>query len=122
MLLSTQLVAGLLPTAFAAETADVYRGTLIVEGISTSCQDANGADIPVLNYEGSTYVPLRAVGQWMGKEVSWDAAARTIALRGNNTSLFLRTPLTDAQKQEMQTYLDALDEIGVQLKALSQKL
>ena len=35
-----------------------------------------------LSYNGSTYMPLRTVGRWMGKNISWDSASRTVFLSG----------------------------------------
>ena len=35
-----------------------------------------------LSYNGSTYMPLRTVGRWMGKNISWDGASRTVFLSG----------------------------------------
>lgn len=198
LLASTQLAVGFSGIAQAAETADISRVDLFVEGVWTSCWDANGDELPILTYKGSTYVPLRSVGQWMGKEVGWDASSRTITLQGSiepqikreqtfrawgildvvpspdvkvvidgtarsftgadgnpvypllvngsaylplravgemlgmevfyiqlsrvDENIFLRTPLTDAQKKEMQAYVDALDEICVQLKNLDRQL
>ena len=37
---------------------------------------------PVILYNDSNYVQLRTVGQWMGKNVSWNNATKTVELSG----------------------------------------
>ncbi|SEO03581.1 Gmad2 immunoglobulin-like domain-containing protein [Paenibacillus sp. OV219] len=36
--------------------------------------------LPVMNYKGSTYVPLRAVGDLLGGTVGWDSAQRRVII------------------------------------------
>ncbi|WP_308637083.1 Gmad2 immunoglobulin-like domain-containing protein [Paenibacillus silvisoli] len=36
--------------------------------------------LPVMNYKGSTYVPLRAVGDLLGATVGWDSAQRKVII------------------------------------------
>jgi len=40
-----------------------------------------GAELPILNYEGSTYIPMRAVGEILGAEVSWNDAWKRAEIR-----------------------------------------
>ncbi|MDR3766990.1 MAG: copper amine oxidase N-terminal domain-containing protein [Butyricicoccus sp.] len=83
-LLAGILAAGSAAPAFAAgtATAQAWRNLLYVEGTPVQCVDAKGAAMPFLEYQGSVYVTLRSVGQWMGKEVGWDAATQTVLLSG----------------------------------------
>lgn len=37
--------------------------------------------LPVLNYKGSTYIPLRAVGDILGASVTWNEAERKVEIR-----------------------------------------
>lgn len=37
--------------------------------------------LPVLNYKGSTYIPLRAVGDILGATVTWNEAAKKVEIR-----------------------------------------
>ena len=42
--------------------------------------DANGKRIYPLNYEGSTYLPVRAISNLLGVNVAWDDATRSVLL------------------------------------------
>ncbi|WP_322200489.1 PepSY domain-containing protein [Acutalibacter intestini] len=54
--------------------------TVVVEGSVRTFQDAKGKTVYPLLYKGSTYLPLRAIGQLMGKTVQWDSATQTATL------------------------------------------
>lgn len=79
-------LAGVLPTLAANTTVpikdqDCY---IFVEGIPVSFPTEDGINMyPTVIYQDSTYMPLRTVGQWMGKEVSWDEATQTVTLSGS---------------------------------------
>ena len=60
------------------QNADIY-----VEGIPATFPSEDGKTVyTALSYNGSTYMPLRTVGRWMGKNISWDNASRTVFLSG----------------------------------------
>lgn len=40
------------------------------------------ADFPILNYEGSTYIPLRAVSELLGVPVEWNSAYGQVEIGG----------------------------------------
>lgn len=54
--------------------------TIVVDGATRTFTDANGARVYPLLYDGSTYLPLRAVGELMGATVGWDNATSTVTL------------------------------------------
>ena len=60
------------------QSADIY-----AEGIPATFPSEDGKTVyTALSYNGSTYIPLRTVGRWMGKNISWDGASRTVFLSG----------------------------------------
>jgi len=51
---------------------------LVVDGIQVTPKDANGAVVEPFVYNGTTYLPVRAVGSAIGQEVDWDGTTRTV--------------------------------------------
>ena len=61
------------------QSAHIY-----VQGIPATFPSEDGKIIyTALSYNGSTYMPLRTVGRWMGKNISWDNTSRTVFLSGS---------------------------------------
>lgn len=85
--IATVLVFALSITCFAAaKTIQVNSGIkLKIDGAAFVPKDVNGKEVEVFEYNGTTYVPIRAISQAFGKEVAWDGATRT-AIIGNNES------------------------------------
>ncbi len=73
-------------TALAANT--VYRTItvqydnikLVVDGMEVTPKDANGTRVEPFIYNGTTYLPVRAVGDAIGKQVTWDGESKTVYL------------------------------------------
>ena len=60
---------------------------IVVDGVTQKFTDANGDAVYPLLYNGSTYLPLRSIGELMGKTVSWNAKTETITLSGDDSSI-----------------------------------
>lgn len=56
--------------------------TIVVDGVTRTFTDVNGTRVYPLLYNGSTYLPIRAIGELMGKTVSWNGATETVTLAG----------------------------------------
>lgn len=54
--------------------------TIVIDGKEQTFQTAAGKTIYPLLYDGSTYLPLRAIGQIMNKDVKWDNGTKTVTL------------------------------------------
>lgn len=54
--------------------------TIVIDGKEQTFKTSSGKEIFPLLYDGSTYLPLRAIGQIMNKEVTWDNATKTVTL------------------------------------------
>lgn len=59
--------------------------TIIVDNVTRAFTDANGARVYPLLYQGSTYLPVRAIGELMGKTVSWNGTTRTVTLTASGS-------------------------------------
>lgn len=77
--------------AFAAPqdvTAKIFGSPVFVEGQEVHCWNPQGKQTDYLVYNGSTYIPIRTAGEWMGKNVSWDDATKTITLSGTAEKVY----------------------------------
>lgn len=54
--------------------------TIVVDGTARTFYDAAGKEVHPLYYNGTHYLPVRAIGELMGKTVSWNSQTRTITL------------------------------------------
>lgn len=115
-LLAGLLVGALIPTGIAfAKNSSVnieafYRDIkLFVDGVKVDPKDANGAAVEPFIYNGTTYLPVRAVGEAMGKTVSWDGKTSTVyvgEVPGKDTYF------TDICKPYSQTNISFIDVAG----------
>jgi hypothetical protein len=82
------IMGGLLMTALpsiAATTKQTYTLTDTTYPIEVNGSAYVNTQQPVMNYNGSTYVPLRAVGELLGANVAWDEANRRVEIRSDGT-------------------------------------
>lgn len=60
---------------------------ICVDGVEMTPRDTAGKEVEPFIYNGTTYLPVRAVGEAVGKEVSYDVNTNTVYLGdGTNTS------------------------------------
>lgn len=64
--------------------------TLQVDGLATTPVNVNGEEVPILLYNGSSYLPVRSVAGLAGFDVDWDGDTKTILLDTTKAKL----PLT----------------------------
>lgn len=81
--LASATVLGLGGTARAlSKTITVDDGIAVtVNGVSFTPRDANGNQVPVFVYNGTTYAPIRAFANAAGLMVDYDASTRTAELK-----------------------------------------
>lgn len=60
-----------------AEFADIK---IVMDGQQLTPKDANGKTVEPFIWNGTTYLPVRAVGAAVGKDVSWDGDTKTVYL------------------------------------------
>lgn len=90
------LTAALLGSALGASlertTLNVYQGVnLYVNCAPYLATDLNGKETKPFLYNGTTYVPLRAISTMLGATLDWDNAAKQVKI----SSLFTATPVND---------------------------
>lgn len=81
--LTTLLVVCLVTPAMAAamKTIEVFTGVKIyIDDKQLNPTDANGNPVDVFIYDGTTYLPVRAVSEAVGKVVQWDGATQSVYL------------------------------------------
>lgn len=84
------LVVALSVSAFAATAG---RNILIYPGISIYIDDAklnptdvNGNPVEVFSYNGTTYLPVRAISEAFGKQVQWDGKTQSVYIGSHSTA------------------------------------
>ena len=82
----------LVPTAFAAigtVTKDLSYDDIKISlnGKMIEPKDANGNKIEPFIIEGTTYLPVRAVGDALGLNVEWEATSKTVLLTDSSKSV-----------------------------------
>lgn len=114
-LLLTVLVLAMGVTAAATsrrtiEVEDDVR--LSINGASFIPRDADGKKVPVFIYNGTTYAPVRALGEAAGMEVAYDADTNTVRLKTGDYLAAQKSEsaqyITSAQAKEI-----ALEDAGV---------
>lgn len=59
--------------ALAGKTIQVYTGVdVYVDDVKVEPKDANGNPVEVFVYNGTTYLPIRAISNALGKPVQWE--------------------------------------------------
>ena len=109
--LCTGMVTG---TALAANT--VYKNIrvqycgikLVVNGAPVTPKDANGSTVEPFIYNGTTYLPVRAVGNALGQDVSWNGNTKTVYIGMNESDVSSKK----LQPYEIKNGLYSLEQRG----------
>ena len=51
---------------------------LVIDGVPITPKDSEGNVVEPFIYNGTTYLPVRAVGEALGKQVTWDGNTKTV--------------------------------------------
>lgn len=96
--LTALLLVGLAVPAFAAPVAksiEVRSGVRVfIDDQELIPKDANGNQVEVFIYNGTTYLPARAISEAFGKPIQWDGKVQGIYIGKHNSS----TPVTYLSK------------------------
>lgn len=84
----------------------VYRDIkLVVNGNTTTPKDANGNVVEPFIVDGTTYLPVRAVAEALGQEVSWDGETSTVYI-GEQPSE--KVPAFEIDVESLNSYKDTV--------------
>ncbi len=72
--------------------------TIVIDGKEELFRTSSGKRIYPLLYDGSTYLPLRTIGQIMGKNVEWDNATKTVTLTSAGVTVTDADTFKDKEK------------------------
>lgn len=61
--------------------------SIVIDGKEQTFKNAQGDTVYPLLYDGTTYLPVRAIGNMMGKTVYWYEDEKRIELKDNNTTV-----------------------------------
>ena len=87
LILSAALLGGLTLTAAAATAAQLRPDmTIIIDGAEQTFYNAQGQEVHPILCGGTTYLPVRAIGEVMGKNVDWNQTKKTVTLSGTRTT------------------------------------
>lgn len=96
--LAVAVMFGIMVGANAADTLKEIKAflnygiTIKYNGEAQELKDANGNRVYPISYEGTTYLPIRAVAGLLGIEVNWDGPTQTVWLGEG----FIPTPVEQA--------------------------
>lgn len=104
-LLCTVTLAALLCTAASAASGSYNVSATLrpdiavqIDGVERTFYHVDGTEVHPISYADTTYLPLRAIGELMDKNVNWDATTNTATLSGSRvTPDATGTPDTDAE-------------------------
>lgn len=57
-----------------------YNTKVKLDGQLQNLYDGNGNQVYPINYQGTTYLPIRAISNLLGIDVGWDGATKTVLL------------------------------------------
>ena len=90
--LSAALITGLFTLSAGAAGATQVTAqlspqlTIVVDGVSRDFYTVAGVEAHPITYNGTTYLPIRAIGELMGKNVNWDQSTYTVTIGGTRTT------------------------------------
>ncbi len=83
---------------------------IVVNGKEVVPKDANGKKVEPFIVDGTTYLPVRAVSQALGQDVSWNDSTKTVYIGQSQPSVLLKNMSTVSGKAY--TYQNVKDNYG----------
>ena len=82
---------------------------LVVNGAPVTPKDANGSTVEPFIYNGTTYLPVRAVGNALGQDVSWNGNTKTVYIGMNESDVSAKK----LKPYETSGFIRVLEERGI---------
>lgn len=105
--LALAFILALFTTCAAAASqsvAKIYPLRINVDGLPVIMLNEQQKQVPSLLYNGSNYLPIRTVGEWMGKEVAWNSDTNTVTLSGTADSRFYSMAVYNSKSDNAYVY------------------
>lgn len=88
--LAALVLVGAVPSTLAAaagKNITVYPGiSIYIDDQKLNPTDANGKPVEVFTYNGTTYLPVRAVSEALGQPIQWDGSSRSVYVGKHNST------------------------------------
>lgn len=87
--LVTLLVVAMIPPALAAagKTVTIWPGiNVYIDDQKLDAKDVNGKPVEIFTYNGTTYLPVRAIAEALGQNVQWDGKTQSVYIGQHGAS------------------------------------
>ena len=113
LIMAIILSAGVAIAATERNISVIFRDIrLVVNGQQVTPRDAQGNIVEPFIWQGSTFLPVRAVGEALGMPVSWDGATSTVYVGATPGGAPFWTTVPFFQRGGSHPRLDTLTSIG----------
>lgn len=112
VLIGTMLPSGIALAKQATETIRVTYDNIkiLIDGKEYHPTDANGNTVEPFIYNGTTYLPVRAIANAFDKEVDWEAQTSTVTLGSKNYDWLDQMGYVDYKTTGMHNNFSAISE------------
>ncbi len=94
--------------------------SLVVDGVPVTPKDANGVEVEPFVYNGTTYLPVRAVGEAIGKQVTWDGNTQTVYIgEAPGQTSYLLEVCPPYQTQDYNNYYRCITYLASETKSFT---
>gem|GEM_PF-7067664 len=121
LILSTLLLFFLITgVAYGSNTSKIEVSFENLKYLIQGKQVQADAKAPGFIYKGTTYVPLRFIGESLGQEVIWDGKSKTISMTGKGGNPSTDVAVKEAYQKEIESMQAQIDSLTAELNALKE--
>ena len=110
VLIGVMLTSGAVFSKQASETIGVIYDNIkiLIDGKEYKPTDANGNAVEPFIYNGTTYLPVRAIANAFDKEVDWEAQTSTVTLGSKNYDWLDQMGYVDYETTGINNYIETI--------------